>query len=276
MAVNLASKYSSKVDEKFALESKTTNAVNTDFDFVGVQTVEVYGITTQALGDYTRTGANRYGTPAEVQDVKQTLTLTQDKSFSMTIDRGNNDEQMMIKKSGEALARQIREQVVPTIDKRRLSVMGANAGTTATTTVTSSNAYDMFLDGTVVLTDNSVSEVGRIAYVAPGYYKLLKQDSSFILASDMAQDMLVKGSVGSVDGINIIPVPTSYLPTDVQFIITHPQAVVSPIKLEDYKIHDNPPGISGWLIEGRVIYDAFVLNNKEKAVYVHKNASSGN
>ena len=36
-----------------------------------------------------------------------------------------------------------------------------------------------------------------------------------------------------------------------------------------YRIHDDPPGISGWLIEGRTIYDAFVLNEKRNALYYH-------
>ena len=54
------------------------------------------------------------------------------------------------------------------------------------------------------------------------------------------------------------------------FIIVHKSAVTAPVKLSEYKIHDNPPGINGWLIEGRVYYDAFVLNSKKNAVYVHK------
>ena len=29
----------------------------------------------------------------------------------------------------------------------------------------------------------------------------------------------------------------------------------------------NPPGISGALVEGRICYDAFVLDNKAKALY---------
>jgi hypothetical protein len=28
--------------------------------------------------------------------------------------------------------------------------------------------------------------------------------------------------------------------------------------------------INGWLVEGRLRYDAFVLNNKANAIYVHK------
>ena len=54
------------------------------------------------------------------------------------------------------------------------------------------------------------------------------------------------------------------LPQGVEFIIAHPVATTSPVKLEDYKIHDNPPGINGKLVEGRIRYDAFVLENKKK------------
>ena len=66
--------------------------------------------------------------------------------------------------------------------------------------------------------------------------------------------------------------PTTYLPTGVEFVIAHSVAITSPVKLQDYKIHDNPPGINGKLVEGRIRYDAFVLDAKKKAIYVHKTA----
>ena len=50
-------------------------------------------------------------------------------------------------------------------------------------------------------------------------------------------------------------------------MIAHPVATVAPTKLEDYKAHQDPPGISGELVEGRICYDAFVLENKAKAIY---------
>jgi hypothetical protein len=84
--------------------------------------------------------------------------------------------------------------------------------------------------------------------------------------------MLIKGQVGEVDGVKIVMVPSIYLPANTEFIVTNPIATVAPKKLEDYKTHDNPPGINGWLVEGRMIYDAFVLKNKVNAIYVHKNA----
>ena len=113
MAINYAEKYSSVVDERFRLGAQTTPAVNQDYDFVGVKTVHVYSIPTVAMGDYTRAGLSRYGTPTELQDATQELTLTQDRAFTFTIDKGNNEDQVFVKNAGVALSRQIDEVVIP-------------------------------------------------------------------------------------------------------------------------------------------------------------------
>lgn len=273
MAQNYASKFSSKVDERFVAASKTDAAVNNNYDFLGVNAVNVYSITTTALNNYKMTGKDRYGTPNELEDTKQTLTLSQDKAFTFVIDKRNAEDSMGAKEAGRALRRQIDEQVIPTVDKYRIAAMVTGAGTSATpAAITKDNAYDAFLDGTNALMENSVPETGRIAYVSANFYKSIKLDPSFIQASDMAQEMLVNGSVGMVDGVQIIPVPASYLPENTEFVITHPVAMCSPVKLAEYITHDNPPGINGTLVEGRIYYDAFVLEQKKKAIYVHKNA----
>jgi hypothetical protein len=113
MAVNLASKYSTKVDERFKLKSLTEAGVNRDYDWAGVKSINVYSIPTVAMNDYQRTGLARYGTADELQDTIQTMTLTKDRSFTFTIDRGNHIEQQMVKNAGKALARQIDEVIVP-------------------------------------------------------------------------------------------------------------------------------------------------------------------
>ena len=87
--------------------------------------------------------------------------------------------------------------------------------------------------------------------------------------SNMSQEMVIKGVLGECDGIKIVKVPSSRLPAGCAFIITHPSACTAPKQLTEYKTHDNPPGISGWLVEGRLIYDAFILNSKANAVYYH-------
>lgn len=276
MAMNLASKYSKKVDERFKLKSLTEAGINRDYDWSGVATVTVYSIPTVAMNDYTRTGKDRYGVAAELDNTKQDMTLSKDRSFTFTIDRGNYEETMMVMEAGKALARQIDEVVVPEIDAYRLSVMATAAiaeGGTATAAVTKDNAYSVFLDATSYFADNKVPVGKRIAWVTPEFYKFLKLDSSFIKASDIAQNMLINGQVGEVDGVKIILTPTTYLPANSSFLLAHPAATVAADKLEDYKTHDNPPGINGWLVEGRVIYDAFVLSQKTKALYLHKKAA---
>lgn len=273
MAINYAEKFSAKVDERFTQAALTNAVLNTAYDFVGVNAVNVYSIQTVALDDYQMSGTERYGTPSEIQDTVQTMTLTQDKAFTFTIDQRNKDDSANAKNAGRALRRQIDEVVIPTIDKYRFAAMvdGAGQETTAAA-VTKDNAYGVFLEAQGKLFDALVPMSGRTAYVSANFYKAIKQDPSFIHASDVAQNMLITGSVGTVDGVNIVPVPASYLPSGVELIIIHNSAMVSPVKLSEYKTHDNPPGINGVLVEGRIYYDAFVLNNKKNAIVVHKSA----
>ena len=276
MAVNLATKYSKKVDERFSLESLTENiGLNKEYDWAGVKTVTVYNINTAPMNNYTRQGTSRYGTPAELEDNTTDYSLSKDRSFTYTIDRGNYTEQLMVKEAGKSLARQIKEVVVPEIDAYRIARWSAAAianSHVATATVSSTTAYAKFLDAQEALDEAKVPVNGRICFVTPKFYNLIKQDDTFIKAGDMSQKMLINGQVGEIDGVRIIKAPSSYFPANHAFILLHPKCSVSPKKLEDYKIHDNPPGINGWLIEGRVIYDCFVLEAKKDAIYVHKTA----
>lgn len=272
MAVNLAEKYSAKVDERFTLASLTQSAVNNDYEWNGVKGIKVYSIDTVALGDYSREGLNRFGEANELGDTVKDYVVSQDKAFTFTIDKGNDMEQMGVKNAGRALRRQIDEQVIPALDMYRLAKMVAGAGTSEVKVITKENAYEALLDASTALTDAKVPMTGRVAFVSPVMYKFLKLDDSFIKASDIAQSMLITGQVGMVDGIAIVLVPSSYLPAGVNFIVTHKVATVAPKKLEEYRTHIDPPGISGILAEGRIIHDAFVLENKKKAIYVSKNA----
>lgn len=279
MAVNLASKYSKKVDERFSLLSVTENiGLNKDYDWNGVKTVTVYNIDTVEMGDYIRSGTSRYGTPTELDDTKTDYSLSKDRAFTFTIDRGNYTEQLMVKEAGKALARQIKEVVVPEIDIYRLNAWVAAATANdhvEIQEITNSNAYSCFLNAQEALDEAKVPQTGRICYVTPKFYNLLKQDDSFIKAGDLSQKMLINGQVGEVDGVKIIKIPSSYLPPNTAFLLIWPRCSVSPKKLEDYKTHNNPPGINGWLIEGRIIYDCFVLKAKKDAIFVHKTANGG-
>ena len=275
--VNLASRYAAKVDERFAIASQAALALNHDYRFAGVRTVNVYSIPTVPLNNYTRSGQSRYGNPADLENSLQELTVTQDRAFSFIIDRADRDQSQMTMDAGRALSREIREVVVPEYDAyvfRKMALTACAKRNTATTSATKSNAYELFLNAQEALGDNNVPDTGRVCFCSYRFANLLKQDPAFMRYGNMSQLMLSKGVMGEVDGTRIVKVPASRLPTGAAFILTHPVAACAPKQLEDYKIHDNPPGISGWLVEGRVLYDCFILAEKADAVWYHGTAVS--
>lgn len=272
--INYASKYSDVIDERFSLVSQTTEAINNNYDFNGVNTVFVYSVDLAELNDYDMSaGSNRYGTPKELGNRVQELKLTQDKSFTFTIDQRNSDDTEMTMQAAKCLQRHIDEIVVPTIDKYRLSKMAANAGVTAEYDYNTNSPYEHYLDVAMQLTENEIPTENRIVYMIPKFYKALRLDSKFTGTSDGAASIAQNGNLTQIDGAKIKVVPSSYLPTGSNFLITHPMAMTSPVKLAEYNTHKDPPGISGWLVEGRVYYDAFVLNNKKKAIAISTDLS---
>lgn len=276
MPVNLAKKYSPKVSERFKLLSLTDAGVNHDYEWTGVQTVAVYSFPTQALVNYDRTAAaNRFGVPAELQDTVQEMTVAQDKAFTFVVDKGNAIQSGGARNANKAMSRQVDEVIIPTVDTYRLSVMATAAiaaGGTVTAAITASNAYTSLLAVTSYFGDNKVPMTNRIAWVKPSFYNFLKQDNSFIKASELGQKMLIKGQVGEVDGIKIVMTPTSYLPATVEFVVAHKSVITAPEVLRTMRILNDAQGYDGAVVEGRIIYDAFAQTSKNKGLYVHKNA----
>ena len=112
-----------------------------------------------------------------------------------------------------------------------------------------------------------VPETGRQLLVTPETLLLMKQSGDIVLETDIGADLRLKGVISNLDGANVIRVPASRVPEGFGFLLAHPSATVAPVKLESYNTHQNPPGINGQLVEGRVVYDAFVLENKKMALY---------
>lgn len=270
MAINLATRYSDRVATKFTRDSYLAGKVSKDYDFTGVKGLKVYTPTTVPLSDYNRAAAsNRYGTPAEMQDTVQELIMSQDKSFSLLIDKGNNSEQMMMKNAGKMLALQIDEQVIPLADqyafRRYIQMAGTVKGVAAKPTKT--NIAETISDGLQALDDNQVPDEGRYIGMTAEMFKLLKHSPEFLGLEHLGSAAVGKGVIGEFGGAKVVKVPTSYLPADCYFVIWHKSAVILPYKLNEAKVHEDPPGISGALLEGRNLYDAFVLGAKAYGVY---------
>lgn len=273
MAINLTTKFLPYTDELFATESKKSLLTNQEFDWTGAHTVKVYKVGTSEMNDYNRnpvagfTGS-RYGTVADLDATTEEFTLKKDRSFTFAIDKLDTDETAQQLAAASALARQQRQVVIPEVDSYVYGVMCENAGhKPAATALTEENIYTEITKANTALDNAEVPETDRQLVVNPDVYLLMKRCKDIIMETDISAEMRLKGVIAMVDGLQIIKVPAVRLPENFGFMIAHPVATVAPTKLEDYKIHQDPPGISGSLVEGRICYDAFVLDNKKSAIY---------
>lgn len=276
MSFALAEKFAPYTDELFKAESKLSMLTNTDFDWDGAHTVKISKITTVELQDYARNrtsldgteSVSRFGDLLDLSSTAETLVLKNDRSFIFNVDKMDTDETAEQVEAASALAREIREVVIPEVDSYVYGVMAAGAGTKATAAaLTKSNIYGKILDGSEALDDAEVPETERVLIVSPATYNLLKQAIGETAGNNIDADMRNKGVVMMLDGMAVVRVPSVRLPENFGFMIAHPSACCAPVKLEDYGIHRDTPLSSGAIVTGRVIYDAFVLDNKADGIY---------
>ena len=273
MAIDLVTKFLPYVDEQFSAESKKSLLTNQDFVWTGAHSVKCYKVTTGAMTDYGRSGPaegnwSRYGAVGNLDATTEGFTLKRDRSFTFAIDRLDADETAQQLAAASALARQQRQIVIPEVDTYVYGVMASGAGTKpAAVALTADNIYEKILEASQAMDDAEIPETERVLLVSPATYILMKKSPDIVMDTDIGQDMRLKGVIANIDGANVIKVPSVRLPSKFGFMLAHPSATVAPVKLEDYRVHENPPGISGSLVEGRICYDAFVLDNKKMGIY---------
>ena len=276
MSVELTTKYAPQTDELFKAESKISLLTNTDFDWTGAHAIKLYKISTAPMNDYSRNrstepadseGLSRYGKLLDLSATTEELLLKHARSFIFNVDRLDEDETAGQLEAGTALARELREVVVPEVDTNVYSVMTTGAGhKPAAAALTKSNIYAAVLAASQALDDAEVPETERVLVVTPASYALLKQAVEFD-HTEIGADMRARGVVAMIDGAAVVKVPAIRLPSKFGFMLAHPSATVAPVKLEDFGIHNDTPLSSGTIVTGRVCYDAFVLDNKKTGIY---------
>lgn len=264
MAINLATKYSDKIAQAFTRASYIKGKLSNAYSFTGVKTLKVYTPVTVDEVDYKRNGKDRYGTPVEMEDVVQEMTMTQDKAFTLTIDKGNSRDQMGIKKAGEMIRQQLREKSTPAADRYAFKKFAMYAGTIMTISAkpTKSNVVSAIFDMGQEMDDVHIPEEGRYLFMTSEMYKFVCTSDEFIGIDKLGAKSISRGVCGEIDGFSVVKVAKGYLPDNCFMLAVHKDSALMPYKIEDTKIHEDPPGISGNLLEGRHYYDAFVLGAK--------------
>ena len=269
MTANLATKYASQLDQVFAAGSYTDAYVNKKYNFTGAKTVNVYTVTTVAPSNYSRTETgDRFGGNNELQDVVTAYQISNDKSFKIVIDQGNYEQGALAKKAGEVLRAEMDEQVTPMIDANRLAKAAAGASAVSqTVALNTSDAYGNILSMSAYLDEAKAPVAGRVLWIDPLMYNLVKKAITTTIDASGYNDKLVgRGFVGELDGCPVVKVPSSYFPANTHAIMIHRDALLGVKQISNTRIVTDSELVDGTILLGRFVFDSFVLNGKKKTV----------
>lgn len=293
-AIDLVTAFLALIDEIYKLESVTADmdALTQPVDFAGEAVVKVMKLSTVGLGNYSR--ANGYP-KGDITATWEAMTLACERGRQFTIDRMDNDESLGLV-LGNLIRTWVREKVAPEIDAYRFakfaSAFGINVvGTPATLDV---NTILPAIDAaSLVLDEAEVPAEGRKLYISATCNGLLKTAVTRMLGNENSVDRRVK----MLDNMEIVPVPQSrfytqvtldagatssaggYIKTvstgkDINFMLLHPSAVLQVTKLNNVKYFS--PEINqlsdGHMWQYRLYHDAFVYDNHQTGIYLHKKA----
>lgn len=270
MAINLTKKASNKVVERFNIASVTEGLFTAKYNWTGVATVQVYTVDNLPLQDYDKTkmAESRFGPLTEVGDTIQEMTVTDDKSFNGSIDKGNNTSQMMTKSASSIMKRTTEEVLIPYTDKYRLKKLAEGAGIKKySVALTKSNAIETLLTAGAEMSNEKVPKKGRVLYIGETEAIKIKLADQVIGVDKMAEKSIVNGVCGIIDGMQVRIVPDSYMPDGTVFLIVHKGVACAPKKIETFRILPDHPDIDGHVVQGRFLHDCFVLETQNKGIY---------
>ena len=90
--------------------------------------MSVYAVDKMEMNDYQLGGTSRYGEVKEIGDRVQTFKIERDRSFTGSIDEGNAQDQYNVKDASARLHVQIRDVVMPEIERYVLGKWAAGGG----------------------------------------------------------------------------------------------------------------------------------------------------
>lgn len=289
----LAQKYIPRLDEIYKRESLSAVLDSSNVDWVGVDTVKIYKYSPIAMGDYSRDGGYVMG---NATGTWETLQVTKDRGRATQVDFLDNEESMSMALAA-TLSETERQSVIPEIDAYTFAklagtsnILSANADITVGTT----DVPALIATAEAAMDDNEVPYEGRILFVSPTCYQALKAK---ITRRIINSEDNINTNVEYFDDMRIIRVPSARFNTAItlaqpttaagaggytatgyaiNFMIVHPSAVLKVMKHRNVRVFAPEQNIEAdaYRVNFRFAYDAWVLDNKVKGIYVHRASTS--
>ena len=286
--IALAEKYLPILDEIYKAGSRSaildTAAERVRWD--GDKKAYLFNTEMVGLAGYDR---NAGFVPGDVTDGWDAYEITQDRGRSFMIDVMDNDETLGMA-FGTLVGEFERTQVIPELDAYRFAkyAAGALAANVKTETPTAATILGLLDDATAKLDDDEVPYEGRILFVNPNTYKLIKGGVTRMV---MNRDDNVNYNVEMFNDMQVITVPSGRFNTAVtinapttssgaggytatgdaiNYMIVHPTAVMQVVKHAVPRVFS--PEINqeadAWKFDYRVYHDCWVKAKKTNGIYV--------
>lgn len=290
-SIGLASEYLPLLDEIYKAESKTA-ILDTVQDRVRwsaeYQTFYLFETDMVGLGDYSRNDGFVRG---DVTAAWRAYTPQWDRGRQFLVDRIDNSESIGMA-FGTLAGEFMRMKVVPETDAVRFATYSKAASDsmkTAENISTGAGAVAAIDLGVQKLDDAEVPYEGRILYVNPTMYRLLKGG---ITRYTMNGENGIDYNVERYNDMRVITVPSGRFNTAVtlgqptahdgaggytttgstiNFLIIHPSAIMQAVKLANPRIF-SPEVVQeaqGWLYDFRQYHGAWVKHQKANGIYVN-------
>lgn len=210
--IALAEKYLPILDEIYKVGSRSAilDTANERVRWDGAKKAYLFNTELVGLANYDR---NAGFVPGDATDGWEDYEITQDRGRSFLIDVMDNDETLGMA-FGTLVGEFERTQVIPELDAYRFAkyASGALAANVKTETPTAQTILGLIDDATAKLDDDEVPYEGRILFVNPATYKLIKGGVTRMV---MNRDDNVNYNVEMFNDMQVITVPSGRFNTAV-------------------------------------------------------------
>lgn len=283
MAINYAERFERQIQQQFAREL-TSSALDTNkqYSFIDAQTIKVPTITLTGYKDHLRDGTKNRGT---VNNTYQAMTLTHDRDIEFFVDEMDVDETNQVLSAANITAVFNQEHAIPELDAYRYSKLYSEyvalGETPDTTVLTEHNILSVFDEMMEEMDEASVPQSGRVLYVTPKIYTMIKNAEQIQRVLDVTGGTVnVNRNVRSLDEVSIVTVPSDRMKTlydfsegfvpgngakQIRMILVHPSSVLAPVKVADVYLWnkgETPDSAFGYLYQNRMYTDLFIINAK--------------
>ena len=289
-SIGLASRYLPILDEIYKADSKTAifDAAQDRVRFDNAtHTFYLFETDMVGLADYSRNDGFVRG---DVTTTWMAYAPQWDRARQFVVDIEDNLEALSMS-FGTLAGEFIRTKVVPETDALRFATYanGAASGNKDTESLATSAATIASIDdATAALDDAEVPYEGRVLFVNPTIYKLIKGGITRMVMND---DRNVNYNVEIYNDMRVITVPSGRFNTEItlaqpdshddaggytatgstiNYMIVHPSAVMQAVKLAMPRIFS--PQVNqqadAWMYDFRQYHGAWVKNQKKNGIYV--------